>query len=71
MFDLFKKKPNPSEMFADGDWCISHGEYDGNPIIVRFNAVLKPFVGKTDYNLKIGFAVPLNEPTKWCHLLPL
>jgi hypothetical protein len=62
MFRFFKKRPDPSQMFADGQWRVSEGEYDGDPIIVRFNAILKPFAGKTDHNLKIGFAIPLNNP---------
>ncbi len=62
MFGLFKKKPDQSEMFADRQWNIMEGEYEDGPVLVRFNAALKPFAGKTDYKLKIGFAIPLNSP---------
>ncbi|MBN1315817.1 MAG: DUF695 domain-containing protein [Anaerolineales bacterium] len=62
MFRLFKKKPDPSPMFSDGRWCIAQGNFNGEPVIVRVNIVLKPFAGKTDHNLKIGFAIPLNDP---------
>ena len=62
MFGLFKKKPDPSLMFADDNWQVAQGEYDGNPIIVRINVNLRPFVGKSDHVLKIGIAIPLNSP---------
>ncbi|WP_445372084.1 DUF695 domain-containing protein [Methylomonas sp. HW2-6] len=62
MFGLFKKKPDPSLMFADDNWQVAQGEYDGNPILVRINANLRPFVGKSDLVLKIGIAIPLNNP---------
>lgn len=59
---LFKKKLDPSRMFADDNWKVAQGKYEGNPIIVRINANLHPFVGKSDHTLKIGFAIPLNNP---------
>ncbi len=62
MFGLFKNRNNTSELFKDGDWKLVQGEYAGNPIIVRVNNSLSKFVGKTDYILKIGFAIPLNSP---------
>jgi len=48
-------------MFGDEKWQMVQGENDGNPIIVRFNAGLKPFVVRSDHILKIAFAIPLNE----------
>jgi hypothetical protein len=62
MFGLFKKKPNPAIMFSDNNWQVVQGEYDGNPIIVRVNASLRPFVGMSDHTLKIGIAIPLKNP---------
>lgn len=62
MFGLFKKKSDISGMFKDGDWKVLQGEHDGNPIFVRVNNALSNYVGKTDYTLKIGFAVPINAP---------
>ena len=64
MFGLFKKKPDPQEIFADGTWQLSQGESDGNPIVVRTNTHLKPFAGNTELTVKIGFAVPLNSPVE-------
>ena len=60
MFGIFGRKPNESEMFGDEKWQVAQVEYEGNPIIVRFNAGLKPFVGRSDHILKIAFAIPLN-----------
>ena len=62
MFGLFKKRPEMEQMFADGNWRLSQGQYNGDPIIVRINSNLSPFVGKSDYTLKIGFAIPLRNP---------
>jgi hypothetical protein len=62
MFGLFKKKPDPAMMFADDNWQVLQGEHNGNPIIVRINANLRPFVGMSDHTLKIGIAIPLNNP---------
>jgi hypothetical protein len=64
MFGLFKSKPNPEDIFAEGTWQISKGESGGNPIVVRANIHLRPFVGHTDLTVKIGFAVPLNSPNE-------
>ncbi len=62
MFGLFKNKRDPMQMFADDNWQIAKGEYEGNPMIVRINKNLGPFIGKSDHTLKIGFAIPLNNP---------
>ena len=62
MFGLFKKKPDPDEIFSDGTWQLSQSVSGENPIIVRTNTHLKPFAGNTELTLKIGFAVPLNAP---------
>ena len=49
-------------MFVDGNWNVGQGEYEGDPIILRINASLNDFVGDSEYNLKIGVAIPLNNP---------
>jgi hypothetical protein len=49
-------------MFADDSWEVVKGEYDGSPMLVRINSNLRPFIGKSDHTLKIGFAIPLNNP---------
>ena len=59
---LFGKQPDSGRLFADGAWRVAQGEIEGSPVIVRVNDNLKPFVGKSDHTLKIGFAVPLNNP---------
>jgi Family of unknown function (DUF695) len=64
MFGLFKKKPDPREIFSDGTWQVSQGESGGSPIVVRINTRLKPFAGNTELTLKIGFALPLNSPNE-------
>lgn len=64
MFGLFKKKPDPKEIFADGGWQLFQRESGGNPIVVRINTHLKPFAGDTELTVKIGFAVPLNSPVE-------
>ena len=62
MFGLFKKKPDPNEIFSDGTWQLSQGMSGDTPIIVRRNTHLEPFAGETPLTLKIGFAIPLNTP---------
>lgn len=62
MFGLFKKKDDISGMFKDGDWRVLQGDHNGNPIFVRVNNALSNYIGKTDHTLKIGFAIPLNDP---------
>ncbi|WP_445370100.1 DUF695 domain-containing protein (plasmid) [Methylomonas sp. HW2-6] len=62
MFGLFKKVHDSSMMFADDNWQVAQGEYDGSPIVVRINANLRSFVGNSELVLKIGIAIPLNNP---------
>lgn len=64
MFGIFGKKPDVRRMFDDGKWQVAQGEYDGNPIIVRYNGALRQFVGESDHTLKIAFAIPLNTPSE-------
>jgi hypothetical protein len=59
---LFRKEPDPGQLFADGAWSVAQGRLEGEPVIVRVNDNLKPFAGKSDHTLKIAFAVPLNRP---------
>lgn len=59
---LFRKQPDSGRLFAEGAWRVAQGAIQGSPAIVRVNDNLKPFVGKSDHTLKIGFAIPLNSP---------
>ncbi len=39
---------------------MAQGEIDGEPILVRSNQALKPFIGKTDFVVKVGIAMAVN-----------
>ncbi len=59
---LFGKQPDAGLLFGDGSWRVAQGLIEEAPVILRVNDNLKPFVGKSDHTLKIGFAIPLNNP---------
>jgi len=54
MFGLFKKVHDSSMMFADDNWQVAQGEYDGSLIVVRINANLRSFVGKSGVTTEFG-----------------
>jgi len=64
MLKIFNKKHDINDMFCDGKWSVHQGQYDGKPIVVRINEALLPYVGKTDYTMRIGFAIPLKQPNE-------
>ena len=45
-------------------WGIAEGDYDGSPLIVRFNNSGKEWCAHPGLPIKLGFAVPLNTPTE-------
>jgi hypothetical protein len=45
-------------------WSVARGEYDGGPLIVRFNTDAKEWVGHPGLPIKLGFAIPLNRPNE-------
>jgi hypothetical protein len=43
-------------------WVLAEGDYGGSPLIVRSNVSARPWCGHEALVIKLGFAVPLNEP---------
>ena len=44
-------------------WSIANGEYDGKPLITRFNLALTSLVGDPAYPHQLGIATPFISPT--------
>jgi hypothetical protein len=45
-------------------WGVAEAEYDGSPLIVRFNETAKEWVAHPEMPIKLGFAIPLNRPNE-------
>jgi hypothetical protein len=43
-------------------WTVAEGDYAGSPLIVRANVTARQWRGHSSLGIKLGFAVPLNEP---------
>jgi hypothetical protein len=57
-------KDLPSITSDDYSWGVAQADYDGSPLIVRFNSTAKEWQGHTDLPIKLGFAIPLNSPNE-------
>jgi hypothetical protein len=52
----------PSIGSDDEKWGIAQADYDGSPLIIRFNKSAKDWLGHSKLPIKLGFAIPLNSP---------
>lgn len=43
-------------------WGVAESGFDSSPLIIRYNQSANEWVGHTDLPIKLGFAVPLNNP---------
>ncbi|MBL8860048.1 MAG: DUF695 domain-containing protein [Planctomycetes bacterium] len=43
-------------------WSVAQSEYDGGPLLVRFNESARVWAGHPGLPIKLGFAIPLNRP---------
>lgn len=43
-------------------WHVYEGEYDGSPLLARFDSEVGRAKDRSDYGIQIGVAVPLNDP---------
>jgi len=43
-------------------WTVAEGDYGGEHLIVRANATAKRLIGHSRLPVKLGFAIPLNQP---------
>lgn len=43
-------------------WSVASGESGGGPLILRINESAKVLAGHPALSLKLGFAIPLNQP---------
>lgn len=53
---VFRRKP------SDAQWVVAAGEYEGKPIITRFDHGHRKAAGKGPNNIRIGVAVELTAP---------
>jgi Family of unknown function (DUF695) len=59
MFGIFKKTARyPTE----SKWSVLNAEHDGKPLVVRRNESAKQLRGSSEYNHRVGIAVPLRAP---------
>jgi hypothetical protein len=62
----FSKKSRPLELTPDDQhrWSVAQGDYEGAPLIVRYNHTAADWVGHPDLPVKLGFAIPLVHPNQ-------
>ncbi len=62
MFSFLKKKSgeNPSK----SKWAILSGEENVKPMIVRRNNSAKQLASNSEFNYRVGFAIPLSAPNE-------
>jgi hypothetical protein len=65
MWPFGKKYGSLAELNAEDDrWSVAHVRAaDGDQLLIRVNDTASKWVGHPEMNLKLGFAVPLNNPT--------
>ncbi len=65
MWPFAKKYRSLTELNSEADlWSMVHGRAaDGDQILVSINDTANKWVGHPEMNLKLGFAIPLNNPT--------
>ena len=64
MWPFGKKYSALTKLDAAADrWSVVHGIMDGDQILFRINDTANKWVGHPEMNLKLGFAIPLNQPT--------
>jgi hypothetical protein len=64
MWPFGKKYGSLAELNAGDDrWSVIQGRMDGDQILFRINETANKWVGHPEMNLKLGFAIPLNQPT--------
>ena len=63
---LFSKKLGDLEIppVEDQLWSVAQGEHGGAPLLLRFNASAKSLAGHSKLPIKLGFAIPLNQPNE-------
>ena len=59
---------NPIPAGTDGPWSVSRAEYDGKPMVLRFNDGLREVAGHKRYPTQAGIAIQCNTPDE--HGLP-
>ncbi len=63
MLNLFRKKPKLEDIVLPEDaWLIKAGTVDNLPTTVRYHQPLKKFRGHHELQVKLGIAIPLNNP---------
>ena len=64
MWPFGKKYGSLAELNAKTDrWSVIQGRMDGDQILFRINETANKWVGHPEMNLKLGFAIPLNQST--------
>jgi hypothetical protein len=57
---MFRRKQGP--LVVEDAWQVHETVHDGHRLVIRGNAGAKPLVASKDYGIKVGLAVPFNEP---------
>lgn len=45
-------------------WGVAQANYEGSPLLIRYNEAAKDWAGHAGLPIKLGFAVPLNSPNE-------
>ena len=56
-----RESPTPAATPSGGGWTVAQGEYDGQPLLLRFNEGADRF--RRDFQYRLGLAVPFAAPT--------
>src|SRR5437879_5728342 len=63
-----KRKFPPLDSLPEDKWSVSQGENNGKPMFIRMNSSAKQYAGHPELPVRLGIAVPLNDPND--HGLP-
>lgn len=62
MWPFRKRFPSKNDLALDERWSVSHGEYEGRPLIVRVNLGAAAAIGHPEFTHQVGVAFPLRAP---------
>jgi hypothetical protein len=57
-----RKRPSVAQAAEASDWSVSEGVSEGSRLIVRANTAFRQAANRSDYGIRIGVAVPLDDP---------
>lgn len=57
-----RKRPSVVQAAAAPAWQVGESASEGVPLVVRVNAAFRQATDRSDYAIRIGVAIPLNDP---------